>query len=135
MNFDKTYMDFAYSVAKHSKAKRAKVGAVIVTSNGILLPGYNGTARLTNNECEDENGKTKNEVIHAELNCIIKAAKEGISIENSTIYITMNPCLHCAALMIQSGISNIIYDTLYRDTSSINYLINSGINIRQINEI
>lgn len=135
MKFDQTYMDFAYSVAKHSKAIRAKVGAVIVTSNGILLPGYNGTATLTDNICEDENGKTKIEVIHAELNCIIKAAKEGICVKGATIYITMSPCMHCAALMIQSGISNIIYDTAYRDTSSLDYLINSGINVRQMKEI
>ena len=132
MIFDLTYMKFAHLMSLHSKAVRAQVGAVIITKTGVLIPSYNGTARLTVNVCEDENGVTKIEVIHAELNCIIKAAAEGISIIGSTIYTTMSPCKHCAALIIQSGIIRVVYDTLYRDNTSIKYLLDSGINVDQI---
>lgn len=79
-NMDDVYMGTAFLYARKSKAVRAQVGAVLVTETGILLPGINGTAAGTDNRCEDENGLTKIETIHAELNCLIKAAKEGVSV-------------------------------------------------------
>ena len=79
-NMDDVYMGTAFLYARKSKAVRAQVGAVLVTETGILLPGINDTAAGTDNRCEDENGLTKIETIHAELNCLIKAAKEGVSV-------------------------------------------------------
>ena len=83
--FDDVYMGTALLHAQRSKAIRAKVGAVLVTKTGIIIPGYNGTPSGTSNECEvrvfDRVASstvlvTKPEVIHAELNCTIKAARE-----------------------------------------------------------
>lgn len=123
------YMGTAFLFARKSKAKRAQVGAVLVTKSGVLLPGVNGTASGTNNTCEDALGNTKIEVIHAELNCLIKAAKEGVSVEGATVYVTMSPCRHCAALMIQSGIKEVVYAKQYRDASGIEYLIDNGVTV------
>ena len=119
----------AFLMAKNSKAVRAKVGAVLVTSSGVIMPSYNGTAAGTNNTCEDESGFTKIEVIHAELNCLIKAAREGVSVQGATVYVTMSPCRHCAALMIQSGIKRVVYSQQYRDASGIEYLVDNGVEV------
>ena len=139
--FDDVYMGTALLHAKRSKAIRAKVGAVLVTKTGIIIPGYNGTPSGTSNECEvrvfDRVASstvlvTKPEVIHAELNCTIKAAREGVSVEGSTIYVTLSPCISCAALLLQAGISRLVYKDEYRDNSGIEYLQKYGIECRKM---
>lgn len=128
-NLDDVYMGTAFLHARKSKAQRAQVGAVLVTENGVMMSSYNGTARGTSNACEDENGFTKIEVIHAELNAILHAAREGVSVKGATVYVTMSPCRHCAALMIQTGIKRVVYSEQYRDASGIEYLRDNGIEV------
>ena len=93
--FDDVYMGTALLHAKKSKAIRAKVGAVLVTKTGIIIPGYNGTPSGTDNACEYQEDAglmgsrlvTKPEVIHAEMNCTIKAcitSKSGVEISSMT---------------------------------------------------
>ena len=128
---DETYMGTAMLHARLSKAIRAQVGAVLVTSQGVTLTGYNGTPRGLSNDCEysyhmlkDEHPTliTKPEVIHAELNCILKAAREGVSCIDATMYVTLSPCVPCAAMMIQAGVKRLVYKELYRDLSGIELL-------------
>ena len=131
---DSTYLKMATLMAKNSKAIRKKVGAVLVTPYGVILPGYNGTVTGLDNICEIEvDGKlvSKPEVIHAELNCILKAAKEGISIVDSTVYATLSPCMPCSAMIAQSGIKRVVYNEVYRDQSGILFLKNAGIIVDQ----
>ncbi len=137
--FDDVYMGTALLHAKKSKAARAKVGAVLVTKTGIIIPGYNGTPSGTDNACEDqvrvEDGivlVTKPEVLHAELNTIMKAAREGVSVLGSTVYVTLSPCLPCSAMLLQAGISRLIYKDKYRDNSGVEYLQKYGIECRQM---
>jgi dCMP deaminase len=137
--FDDVYMGTALLHAKKSKAVRAKVGAVLVTKTGIIIPGYNGTPSGTDNACEDqvreEDGivlVTKPEVLHAELNTIMKAAREGVSVLGSTVYVTLSPCLPCSAMLLQAGISRLIYKDKYRDNSGVEYLQKYGIECRQM---
>jgi dCMP deaminase len=125
-------MAFAKLLAQHSKAERKQVGAVIVTSNGVVLTGYNGTPSGTENSCEDSNGITKIEVLHAELNCILKAAKEGVSVIGSSLYVTLSPCKQCSAMIIQSGIKRVVYLEDYRDVSGIEYLRQHGIDVSKL---
>lgn len=135
MNLDITYMDFALKMALNSKAIRAKVGAVLVTKHGVVLTGYNGTPSGTDNSCEmfDSNGNyvTKPEVLHAELNCIMKAAREGVSCIDATVYVTLSPCVQCAAMMKQVGIKRVVYLMEYRDNTGIEYLKNNGVKIER----
>lgn len=132
MNKNKvTFMDTAILFSKLSKAKRRQVGAVLVTKTGLLIPGVNGTPKGAINTCEDDEGLTKDEVIHAELNCIIKAAKEGVSVEGSHIYVTTSPCMRCAALILQSGISEVTYKDLYNTTKPLVYLRNYGVKVNK----
>lgn len=129
-SLDETYMGTAMLHARLSKAKRAQVGAVLVTSQGVTLTGYNGTPAGLSNACEvfqtvHDSGPvyvTKPEVIHAELNCILKAAREGVSCIGATMYVTLSPCVPCAAMMIQAGVKRLVYKEVYRDLSGIELL-------------
>lgn len=129
--FDKFYMEVAGMTASLSYAKRAQVGAVAVRDRNILAFGYNGTLPGTGNVCEDEEGNTKPEVIHAEENLLMKLAKSSVSSEGSVVYITMSPCINCARLMANAGVSKIMYRDSYRDTSGIELLTNYGIQVEQ----
>ena len=140
---DGLYMGIAVLYSKLSKAKRKQVGACLVTEHGVVLGGYNGTPVGCSNECEQlENQEfphkpklvTKTEVVHAELNTVLKAAKEGVSCFNATIYTTLSPCVPCGAMLINSGIKRLVYGELYRDQSGIKLLRDSGVEIEKFNE-
>jgi len=126
------YMDLALRIAKESYSTRTKVGCVIVKDNNILACGYNGMPSGMPNCCEDENGKTRVEVLHAEMNAIAKIAKGTQSCEGAKIYITMSPCIICSKLLCASGIKNIFFKKEYRDTSGIEFCKKIGITIAQI---
>ncbi len=128
--FDNLYMDIAIRISQMSFSNRSKVGAVIVKENNIVAFGWNGMPSGFSNSCEDENNNTHDEVIHAEENAICKAAKQGISLKDSTLYLTLSPCPHCAKLIIQSGIKNVIYLEEYRINKWIEFLKECNINVR-----
>jgi dCMP deaminase len=127
--FDKFYMDVAVMTASLSYAKRAKVGAIAVRDRNILAFGYNGTLPGTGNVCEDENGNTKPEVIHAEENLLMKIVKSSVSIEGACVYVTMSPCINCSRLMANAGIKKVIYRDTYRDLSGVYLLRKYGIDV------
>lgn len=128
------YLEICSSVAKMSFAKRAQVGAVLVKDNNIISMGWNGTPSGFSNNCEfriddhDENCLlTREEVLHAETNCITKVAKSTQSSLGSTMYITISPCMDCAKLIVQSGVSRVVYKSFYRDKKSLDFLSKCGI--------
>ena len=135
IELDRTYMGVANLHAKLSKAERKKVGACLVTRTGIIIPGYNGNPAGMSNVCEDENNATLPSVIHAELNCILKAAKEGVSCENATIYITLSPCEQCAAMLVQAGVKTVVYSETYRSQNGLSLLYKAGIIYRRVGEL
>ena len=128
---DSVYMGTALLHARLSKAIRKQVGAVMVTPNSTTLTGYNGTPSGTDNLCEDTQGKTKPEVLHAELNCLLKAAKEGVSVTGSTLYVTLSPCMQCSAMLLQAGVKRVVYFDEYRDLSGIEYLDIHGVSVEK----
>ena len=129
-SFDITFLEVAEVIAKRSKSTRLKVGAVLVKDNRIIATGYNGlVSGVQPDVLEDENGVTKKEVIHAELNCIISCARNGVSCEGSTLYLTHSPCESCAALIAQSGIKKVIFKEYYRDLSGIEKLKSYGVEV------
>jgi len=130
MTFDKMFLDVAAVVAQKSKSTRLKVGAVLVRDNRILSTGYNGLVSGTVPDVlEDEDGVTKKEVIHAELNCIISCARNGVSCDNSILYLTHSPCQACAALIAQAGIRKVIYMDDYREVDGVLALKGRGIEV------
>jgi dCMP deaminase len=131
-----------------SYAKRLQVGAVIVKDNQILATGYNGMPSGWENVCENEvmqtyagfegailNTKlvTKPEVLHAETNAIAKVAQSTESSKDSTLFCTHAPCMECAKLIYQSGITTVYYKNNYRDESGLNFLRLSGVNVHEHN--
>ena len=129
--FDTSYLQMADVWAQNSYCKRRKVGALLVKDRTIISDGYNGTPSGFENICEDENGVTKPYVLHAEANAITKVAKSGNSSEGATLYVTASPCAECAKLIIQSGISRVVYRDAYRLTDGIDLLKRAGILVEQ----
>jgi dCMP deaminase len=116
----KLYIDIATRIAEMSFAKRLHVGAVIVKKDNIISFGWNGMPSGWDNECEDvvtptlpylhgdgPTLKTKPEVLHAEQNALAKLAKSTESGDGATMFITHAPCIDCAKLVFQSGISSV----------------------------
>ena len=130
--FDKRYLEMAAIWARNSYCRRRQVGALLVKNSMIISDGYNGTPSGFENVCEDENGVTKPYVLHAEANAISKVAKSGNSSEDATLYVTASPCVECAKLIIQSGISRVVYRDEYRLTDGVDLLRRAGIEVEQI---
>jgi len=138
-DLDKTYIKMAIVWSKLSKTRRKQVGCLIVKEGAIISDGYNGTPRGFDNNCElelDINMKTscrvyslttKPEVLHAESNAITKLAKSTLSSSGSTMYTTASPCLDCSKLIIQSDISRLVYNELYKNRDGIELLKKAGI--------
>ncbi len=138
-------MDVAQLTSTLSYATRLQVGAVIVKGHKILATGFNGMPSGWDNNCEDEIGhvlddanhiveirlKTKPEVLHAESNALMKVASSTESSENSTMFCTHAPCIHCAKLIYQSGINSLYYRNTYRDTAGLEFLEKSGVSVTQ----
>lgn len=156
--FKDAYIDVAIRFAKLSTAKRLNVGAVIVKDDSIIGFGYNGMPSGWDNECEyiektydkrdiltgnfcDWNYdrdtrvysrlKTKPEVLHAESNAIAKLARSTQSGVGAWMFCTHSPCLECAKLIYQSGITHLIYANDYRTDTGINFLSNCKIHVEK----
>jgi len=127
--FDKRYLEMAEIWAKNSYCIRRQVGALIVKGKMIISDGYNGTPSGFENVCEDENGKTKSYVLHAEANAITKVAKSHNSSDGATLYVTTSPCIECAKLIIQSGIERVVFSEKYRKQEGLELLERANIEL------
>lgn len=116
---DSDYMQICDIIASKSHSTRSKVGAVLVRYGNIISFGYNGTPVGFGNACEDENGETKQEVLHAESNAIMKCASSVETTERAVLYTTLSPCLECAKLIIQARIIRVVYKEKYRSDDGI----------------
>ena len=143
-------MKTAETFAELSHARRLHVGAFVVKDDRIISIGYNGMPAGWDNNCEYEeevlvsdfhNGnrvektgqlKTRPEVLHAETNAIAKLARSSDSGLGADIFITHAPCLDCAKLIYQSGIKRVWYGTEYRDSSGIDFLKRSGVEVDNV---
>lgn len=131
LELDHTFLEMAYVFANLSKAKRRKVGCIIVKDGQVISNGFNGTPSGFNNRCE-VNDVTKPEVLHAESNALMKIARSTNSSIGSTMYLTCSPCFECAKLIIQSGIIRLVYKEDYRKEDGIDLLRLTDIIIEKI---
>jgi dCMP deaminase len=104
---------------------------VIVKDKNIISFGWNGTISGLPNACECE-GVTKPEVVHAEANAILKAARSTESTEGATLFCTHSCCVECAKMIVQSGIKEFVYIHDYRDDSGIKLLHRAGVEVKQV---
>ena len=129
LKLDKRYIRMASVWAENSYCKRRQVGAILVKDKMIISDGYNGTPSGFENVCEDENNETKPYVLHAEANAITKVARSNNSSEGATMYVTSSPCIECAKLIIQSGITRVVYANSYRLSDGVELLERADIEI------
>ena len=143
--WDARFMDMAKTIATWSSCYRAgrQIGAVIVTNKRILTTGYNGAPAgvlscVEKGECMRDKlnipSGTRHELcyaIHAEQNAIIQAAKLGVSIEGATLYCTHQPCVICAKIIVNAGISKVVYAEGYPDEFSLEIFRLAGVELLQ----
>jgi dCMP deaminase len=118
VKWNEYFMQIALQVSTRSTCNRKHVGAVIVRDRTILSTGYNGSIRGLAH-CNDQGHMMENghcvRTVHAEANAIAQAAKHGVNVNNSSIYITASPCWTCFKLLANSGINKIIFGEFYQD--------------------
>lgn len=150
-SMDQTLMRMAVLMADRATCSRAQVGAVIVKETRPISSGYNGTAAglpHCDHSCNcgypGEGGKyfdgkhlsncrtlvPCDEAIHAEANAVAFAAKHGVSTDGATLYTTMTPCLACAKLIANAGITRVVAASAYRDDSGVVLLEQLGIQVQ-----
>jgi dCMP deaminase len=142
-SWDRYFMDIAAMVATRSTCMRRSVGAIAVNNRRILATGYNGTPKGLRH-CT-EVGCIRQELgipsgqrhelcrgLHAEQNCIIQAAVHGVQLDGSTIYCTFQPCVVCAKMLINAGISEVVYEGGYPDEMAVSMLNEAGVKLRRL---
>ncbi len=135
-SWDEYFMQITFQVAKRSTCPRAAVGAVIVRDKRILTTGYNGAPanlpHCTEVGCLIVNGHCVR-TLHAEQNAIIQGALHGVDVSHSTIYVTHQPCLTCAKMIINAGIERVVYAGQYPDELAQQFLKDAGVELVKFN--
>ncbi len=143
-DWDNYFMNIAHVAATRSNCCRRHVAAVIVRDFRIISTGYNGTPRgikncneggcpRCNSDTPSGHGLDSCICSHAEENAIVQAAYHGISVKGATLYTTFSPCLHCAKIIINAGISEVIYHQHYTiDELSMQLLKEAGVRVRPL---
>ncbi|MEG1929624.1 MAG: cytidine/deoxycytidylate deaminase family protein [Anaerovorax sp.] len=142
-SWDEYFMEIALLTAKRSTCMRRHVGAVIVKENRIMSTGYNG-APMGIKHCEERGGCLREQLnipsgerhelcmaLHAEQNAIIQAAHLGQSVAGGTIYVTHQPCVICAKMIINAGIKRIVVKEGYPDKLAIEILKEAGLTVER----
>ena len=125
-------MNTPKEVATRSTCDRKYVGAVIVREKTILSTGYNGSIKGLPH-CDEAGHEMVDghcvSTTHAEANAIVQAAKNGVEINQSEIYVTASPCYNCFKLIANAGIKTIYYDEFYREDRILKHAKEAGIEL------
>jgi dCMP deaminase len=134
-SWDEYFMRIAGDVATRATCDRKHVGAVIVRDRSILATGYNGSIRGLPH-CDEEGHLMQDghcvRTIHAESNAIIQAARNGVRIDASDIYVTASPCFSCFKMIANAGIRRIVYSEFYRDERIFEFSERLGVELVQV---
>jgi dCMP deaminase len=141
-SYDEYFMEMAHVVAKRSTCLRRRVGAILVKEKHILSTGYNGAPKglkhCSETGCLRENQNIpsgqRHELcrgLHAEQNAIIQAAVFGVSIKGSVLYCTNTPCVVCVKMLINAGVTEIIYAGEYPDELAKQLMSESTLKIKR----
>ncbi len=133
-SWDDYFMGITFQVAQRGTCDRAYVGSTIVKDRRILTTGYNGSpAGLPH--CDEVGhlmiGGHCMRTLHAEQNAIIQAALHGVSVAGSTLYVTHQPCLTCAKMIINAGIKRVVYAGHYPDDNAVAFLQGAGVALQR----
>jgi dCMP deaminase len=144
--WDEYFMNIAHAAATRGNCVKRKVGAILVVDRRIISTGYNGTPRGTRN-CNEggcprcagaaPTGARLDECLcsHAEENALTQAAYHGVAVRGAAIYTTLCPCLMCAKMIINAGVSEVVHDAAYAmDQTAAELLAQAGVKIRRLGE-
>ncbi|MDA0315430.1 MAG: dCMP deaminase family protein [Bacteroidetes bacterium] len=144
-DFDDIYMELAVNLAKRSHCIKKHVGAVLTKDTRIISIGYNGPPAGTHNcdvefpteGCVRDSKGSCSLALHAEQNAILYAVKNNTSVEGSTLYVTLSPCLACARIIFSMGISKVVYLFSYAEYKGIgsdegvDFLLKFGVKVQR----
>jgi dCMP deaminase len=146
-SWDEYFMEMAVITAKRSTCLRRHVGAVIVQDKHIMATGYNGAPKGIAH-CEERGGCYREKMgvpsgerhelclgLHAEQNAIVQAASLGQSVDGATMYITHQPCVICAKMIINAGIKKVIVKEGYPDRLAVDILAEAGLKIIMVDAL
>lgn len=126
----KAFMEMTERFAQTSEAERLKVGACLIKNDNPVCFGVNGTLPgWVTNKCEDEDGKTSVNVLHAEIQCLNKLRKINESSIGATLLVTHGCCLACSHEIVDAGIVRVIYKEEYRSEEGLQYLRRKGVQV------
>ncbi|MBN3038272.1 MAG: cytidine/deoxycytidylate deaminase family protein [Candidatus Omnitrophica bacterium] len=142
-NWDQYFMEIAKLVSKRSTCLRRKVGAIVVKGRRILATGYNGTPSGIKHCAQVGCLRDKMNIpsgqrhelcrgLHAEQNVLLQAALYGVGLVDSTLYITNQPCIICAKMIINAGIKEVVISGNYPDKMAREFLKEAGIKVRRV---
>ena len=148
-SFDVIYMELAQKLAQRSHCVKMHVGAVLTKDTRIVSLGYNGPPAGTHNcdvewpehGCPRDSKGSCSLALHAEQNAILYASKNNVSVEGSTLYITLSPCIACARIIFTTGIRKVIYLNSYAEYKKIprdegvDFLKKFGVDVVQFNTL
>ena len=141
--WDEYFLEIARLVSKRSTCLRRKVGALVVKDRRILATGYNGTPSGIKHCSEVGCLREKMNIpsgerhelcrgLHAEQNVLLQASLHGVSLKGSTIYVTNQPCIICAKMIINAGIGEVVMADHYPDAMAMSFLKEAKIKVREV---
>ena len=128
------YFKCAEAFAECSESQRLKVGSVIVKNNRIISCGYNALPEHMNGSLEDEDGNTKPQVRHSEMNALLGLIKSNESAVGASLICTHACCSICAVDIVDAGIVEFYYKIDYRCDEGLKYLRENGVVVYQLSE-
>jgi len=134
-SWDEYFMQMAHLVATRATCPRRHVGAVVVKGKQVLTTGYNGSLP-GQPHCDEVGCMTQGtsgclRTIHAEINAVAQAARHGINLSGSILYVTTSPCMSCFKSIIAAGIIEVVYDTEYREDVGLAFAKLAGVRVRK----
>ena len=131
-SWKKMFVEIAKVVAQRSADPHTQVGAVLVKNNCVIGVGYNGEPKGFHFDFDWNSPEKYPYVIHAEMNAISNANRNGVDCNGADIYLTLSPCHDCIKLLIQHGIKNVYYLKEYKDIDLTKKVVESTDGIRLI---
>lgn len=140
--WDKYFMGIADLVARRSTCLRRKVGALVVKDRRILATGYNGTPSGIRHCASVGCLRTRMRIpsgerhelcrgLHAEQNVLLQASLHGVSLQGSVLYVTNQPCIICAKMIINAGIREVVIADHYPDRMARSFLKEARVKVRK----
>ena len=128
------YMRMAHEVSRMSYCQRRQVGCIVVLANGMHVIGYNGTPAGEDNCCEDHDGITKANVVHAESNALNKIPLDE-DLSTATLFVTLSPCIPCAVKIVERGVGSVVYHEKKNTLVGLDHLLHNNVAVQQLTPI